>query len=424
MLRNKLLISTLFFAVGLTVSAQTGANSPQTRYGFGELSEPIFANNAAMGGIGYGLRSSSIINPLNPASYSAVDTLSFMFDAGLSLKSSNFSESGYKTNAKNASFDYLAMQFRLHPKLGMSIGYLPFSTVGYNFSFDGKVSGSEIRTTESFTGTGNIQQIYAGLGFKVFNNLSVGVNLGYLTGELSFTNTLVLTDPTTSASVGDQTIKYNKLNVNSYTLGFGAQYTHNLNKANTVTLGLTTQIGHPINVEEAEGTQMTDNASYSSTTENIYNDGYSLPMSYGIGGVWNHNKSWNVGLDYTFQNWAKAKHLNTNYSYVNRHKISIGGEYHPDAQSNNYLKQIRYRAGLFYSGPYTQATDGNKYNEMGVSFGFGFPLYLYQRRTMLNITGQYVRGKSSIADHLSVNRFELKLGLTFNEHWFMKWKVQ
>ena len=33
---------------------------------------------------------------MNPASYSAVDSLSFIFDAGLSLQLTNFDEGGHK----------------------------------------------------------------------------------------------------------------------------------------------------------------------------------------------------------------------------------------------------------------------------------------------------------------------------------------
>ena len=77
-------------AGSLSALAQSSINSPYTRYGLGELPDRGFANNAAMGGIGYALRNSGHINMLNPASFTAVDSLSFMFDVGMSLKSSNF----------------------------------------------------------------------------------------------------------------------------------------------------------------------------------------------------------------------------------------------------------------------------------------------------------------------------------------------
>lgn len=60
-----------------------------------------------MGGIAYGLRNGYQINASNPASYTAVDSLTFLFDAGMTLQNANFKEGNIKTNAKNSSFDYL-----------------------------------------------------------------------------------------------------------------------------------------------------------------------------------------------------------------------------------------------------------------------------------------------------------------------------
>jgi len=54
--------------------AQNGTNSPYTRYGYGILADKAFISQRGMGGIGYGLRNSQLINPMNPASFSSVDS--------------------------------------------------------------------------------------------------------------------------------------------------------------------------------------------------------------------------------------------------------------------------------------------------------------------------------------------------------------
>ena len=154
----------MFVCGSLTVSAQTSSNSPYTRYGLGDLSDQVFTNNAAMGGIGYGLRTNWHINPMNPASYTAVDSLSFMFDAGMSLRSSNYQENGYKTNVKNSSFDYLVMQFRLHPRLALTAGITPYTKVGYNFTVTDKVENSdEVQVMNTLSGDGGLQTVFLGL---------------------------------------------------------------------------------------------------------------------------------------------------------------------------------------------------------------------------------------------------------------------
>ena len=125
------LLLTTFAGVAV---AQNNTNSPYTRYGYGDLVNQNFGNSKAMGGIAFGLRDGSQINPLNPASYTAIDSLTFLFEGGVSMQNANISDGALKLNVKNSSFDYIAMQFRLHRRLAMSIGLLPFSNVGYNVS--------------------------------------------------------------------------------------------------------------------------------------------------------------------------------------------------------------------------------------------------------------------------------------------------
>ena len=64
-----------------------------------------FSNNAAMGGVASSLSSGLHINPVNPASYTTADPLSFMFDTGMTSKSTNFEEGSDKSNGKKPSFD-------------------------------------------------------------------------------------------------------------------------------------------------------------------------------------------------------------------------------------------------------------------------------------------------------------------------------
>ena len=166
--------------------AQNNTNSPYTRYGYGDLSDQSFGNSKAMGGIAFGLRDGAQINPTNPASYTAIDSLTFLFEGGVSLQNMNISGGGLKLNAKNASFDYLAMQFRLAPWMAMSVGLLPYSNVGYTVS-DSQTTDNGLAYSRSFTGDGGLHQMYVGAGVKVLKNLSVGVNASYFWGDITRT---------------------------------------------------------------------------------------------------------------------------------------------------------------------------------------------------------------------------------------------
>ena len=415
---NKALFSALFIMGAVAANAQSSTNSPYTRYGLGELSDQAFAHNAAMGGIGYALRSSEQINVMNPASYSAVDSLSFMFDIGMGLKSSNYQENGYKTNAKNASFDYLAMQFRLHPRVGFAVGFTPYSNVGYKFSRTSDIENSDdVTLTNTFYGDGGLQQIFGGIGFKILDNLSIGANVGYLYGEIDYQTLATLSNG------GDQTTTYNNISINSYIANFGLQYTQKLSKTDKVTLGLVYGLRHDLKSTETKGIQVTDGSSYSELTEETIKDSYGIPSTFGAGLTWQHKQNLTVGADYTLQQFENVKYDNSTDFYKNRTRIGAGIEYMPSLYGRNYLSRIRYRAGAYYSSSYMKLPEYDGPKEWGVSAGFGLPLHLFQRNTVLSITGQYVRVLPSVKGMLSENRFVLKLGLTFNEHWFMKWRV-
>ncbi|HHV85071.1 MAG TPA: hypothetical protein GXX42_04525, partial [Petrimonas sp.] len=176
----------LFTVVAATFAQQVGSNSPYGRYGFGLLSNQSFGASEAMGGISYGLRRSQQVNPGNPASYSRLDSLTFIFDFGVSGHYATYSDGLNKQNFYNGNLDYIAMQFPVFGKLGASIGLLPYSKVGYNY---GQTRALEnIVYEEVFRGTGGLSQIYAGIAYEPVKNFSVGANVSYLFGNFSYSS--------------------------------------------------------------------------------------------------------------------------------------------------------------------------------------------------------------------------------------------
>ena len=98
----------------LPLMAQNNTNSPYTRFGYGDLGERSFGAGRAMGGVGYGLRSPKQINPMNPASYSCMDSLTFLFDFGVAGQLSWFDDGNARQNDINGNVEYIAMQFPIH----------------------------------------------------------------------------------------------------------------------------------------------------------------------------------------------------------------------------------------------------------------------------------------------------------------------
>ena len=232
--------------------AQSGTNSPYSQYGLGQLSEQSSGFNRGMNGLGLGFREHNQINHINPASYSALDSLTFIFDVAMSGQVTNFKEGNRKINANNADFEYAVAGFRAFKHVGVSFGIIPFTNVGYNYSSEGYLNGDRSNTyTNTYTGSGGLHQIYLGAGWEMMKGLSLGANISYLWGTI---------DRSVINSYSDVYVntlsKYYKATANSYKIDLGLQYTLNVDKKNAMTFvhsfiiinqSLMCQIKHQIN---------------------------------------------------------------------------------------------------------------------------------------------------------------------------------
>ncbi len=418
--------------VTMAVVAQSGTNSPYSQYGFGILSEQGGSASRGMNGLGIGFHSKDQVNILNPASYSKIDSLTFLFDVGVSGQNTNFKEGLNKVNAKNADFEYAIAGFRVSKGVGISFGIIPFTNIGYDYYKKTYMeSDKSSYYTNTYSGSGGIHQTYLGAGWEPIKNFSIGANLSYLWGDMS--RSVV---NSYSNSYINTLSKYYDYTVSSYKVDLGMQYTQQITKKDFLTLGFTYGVGHKISadpncqvISTNPSTAVSDTASY--TLKNVL----KLPTMYGIGLQWNHDNRFKVGFDYSFQKWGsveypeykvinnKAEYSLSSNMFMDRHKFTLGGEYIPDETKSSLLSRIHYRAGLSYATPYIKVNGQDGPKEVSASFGFGIPITnRYNNRSLLNISGQWVH--SSGNNMIIENTLRINIGITFNERWFMKWKFE
>ena len=416
----------------LTAMAQSGTNSPYSQYGFGVLADQTSGFNRGMNGLGIGFRESNQVNFINPASYSSIDSLTFIFDVGVSGQLTNFSENGVKRNAKNASFEYAVASFRLFKHVGLSFGIVPFTNVGYNYSTSGYVSNDKTNAyINTYKGDGGLRQVFLGFGVEPIKNVSFGVNGSYMWGDYNRSIANSYTD-----GYVNNLAKYYRADIRTYRVDFGLQLTIPFDKNNSVTLGATYGLSHKIN-DNAECTILSTNTQtgVNDSTTFVLENAFKLPQTIGAGLMYNHRNKLKLGVDYTLQKWASTpfpvyrdNNGSATYSlsedyFKDRHKFTFGGEFCPGQYSRKFLNRIHYRFGVSYATPYLiiNGQDGPK--ELSVSAGFGIPIMnSYNNRSILNISAQWVRTDSK--SFITENTFRINIGLTFNERWFMKWKVE
>ncbi len=439
---KKIFTVLLLFVFSATAFAQSGTNSPYSQFGLGVLSDQSGGFNRGMNGLALGFREHNQVNYLNPASYSNVDSLTFLFDAGFSMDKTNFKEGGKRLNANNSNFEYAVGAFRLGKNLGFSFGILPYSRVGYQYSTTGYIGNSRTASyTNSYEGTGGLRQIYVGAGYQLLSGktknerdwgLSVGANVSYLWGDYSraMLNTY-------SETYANNLYKCYSAEVRSYMIDLGVQYYRQLDNDNQITIGATFELGHKIG-GHPECAVVTNNVqtNVTDTTKLGGNDmQLEIPMKIGVGVVWTSHKKWKTGIDYSLQRWGSVRFpvasiTDDAMSYTlekgqfsDRHKVTVGTEYCPSEYGRKFFSRMKYRAGISYATPYLKINGKNGPREYSASVGLGIPIVNgWNNRSILNISGQWVRQDAS--SFITENTFRLNIGLTFNELWFQKWKFK
>lgn len=420
-------------AVSMAAFAQSGTNSPYSQFGLGVLSEQSSGFNRGMNGLGLGFHEGNQVNYLNPASYARLDTLTFLFDAGISLHLTNFSEKGVRRNAKNANIEYVVAGFKAARRLGLSFGLIPFSNVGYQYSASQALTAQPGSTilTNTYTGTGGVRQAYLGIGWEPIKGLALGANMSYMWGDYNRR----LINSYSDGSVNNLVHQYT-IDIRSYKVDFGAQYTAKVSSKDYITLGLTFSPTHKIGGKPQLQEILTNSQTNVSDTTSYGGDfDLNLPNFFGVGLMWNHNDKWKVGADYTLQQWASVKFpsYETNGSVssfalrdnilTDRHKFTLGGDFCPAPFSRNFFNRIHYRAGVSYATPYIKVYGNDGPTEMSASIGFGIPIINpYNNRSFLNVSAQWVH--STAKNYITENVFRINVGLTFNELWFKKWKLE
>lgn len=436
MLKHKtlLLIAILACIVG-SLGAQT--ISPYSRYGYGILRDQAVGSSRAMGGIGYGLRNNLSANPLNPASYSRVDSLTFLFDIGVNANWGKLSDNSGSNTDYNGGLDYITMLIPLTKGLGVSAGLLPYSSVGYQFG--SAETTSSVNYTKAFSGSGGISQVYLGLGYSTpLKGLSIGANASYLFGSLKHSRALPYVGSSESNSYTSQ--DNTELSVKGFKFDIGIQYELQLPNKNLLTIGAvySPKVNPTARYENYHYELNSAGYAVSGDTTVIKGIDAGLPETYGLGFTLNHNNRYTIGADVTYQRWSKVKYstlmgdgLDASDRFNDRWKYSVGGEYSIDPFDRSFFKRIKFRGGLNYSNSYMNVQTENKevkgYNEYGATIGFGLPLRsgdMGYRTSYLNINFEYKKIKPKIKGMIDEQYFGVSLNMNINEFWFFQKKIE
>jgi hypothetical protein len=413
------------------IFAQEGTVSPYSFFGIGDLRTAGTVENQMMGGIAV-YADSIHLNLRNPAAYAQLGLDNWqngrkglvVYTVGISNKQFRFRDFTSEQRSSVTNLDYLSLGFSLGNNLGMGFGIMPYTAVGYNL-LDEQTNGTQ-PLTNVFNGQGGLNRVYYSVGYELVKNVSIGATINYNFGTIESERLQQIED------VQFGSFDRKNSNVNGFDFNYAVNYTPEIN--DKYTLHTSVRVNTQVNLVSKNERRI---GSFSVATggsieeinvdleaQNLKNTEFKIPTTTTLGLGIGESAKWFVGGEYSFQGLSGFENpfLGVqNIVYKDASSFAFGGFITPDSGSfSSYLNRVTYRAGLRLDKTGMVVSDVD-INNFGITFGVGLPL----GRSLSNLNLGFELGKrgTTRADLVEESYFKINVGLSLNDRWFQKRKI-
>ena len=427
---KSILVAALLAWLGNDALAQADADSPYSLFGVGQVRDKAMnVRLKGMGGTSNAMFGIGMINTENPASYAKIDSLAFLFDAGIYFKTSTFSTASLSERAANASFDYVSMAFGLTSWWKMALGVQPYSTAGYTMVVNSNKPEIGNYATR-FKGSGGMNQAFVGTAFKLGKHFSIGANGYYVFGNTQTETTLYF--PDSLYMIGSR--RNLDMMVSSFMFDYGLLF--NTNVGNDMKLSVGATYTQPVKlrgkqtlfIRSIEESQDSDIEYVIDTLVNTTSPAKTqMPQGFGIGVALQKDGRWAAAADFNWTQWSKFAREGVTDPLQDSWNVSAGFEFTPSHSNiSGYFRKMSYRIGGFYEHGMISlmGNDGKVHsiNRGGATAGVSFPLPKTQSRIDVALeVGQYGTREGGL---IQERYAKANVGIAVFEHWFQKRKYR
>lgn len=405
----------LFVLFSLATYAQQGTASPYSFFGIGEVKFKGLAENRLMGSVAV-LPDSIHLNLQNPASLASLKLTTFT--VGASFNSADYTSYQGKEKAQRTTLDYLAVGLPVTKKLGVSFGLLPYTSVGYR-----------VRTVDSdgvirkYNGTGGLNKVFLGVGYKINSNFSVGADMGYNFGQIETKGIMYI------PGLQFGTKETNDTEFNGLSFNFGGMYKAKVNKKYDIYGSLAYSPESSLRLDSERSFALIDYVedfdpgTVGTPVVLSQERTLKMPSRLSFGAGFGQERKWLIGTEITMQqsgNFGNRFSDISTATFENGIRYSFGGYYIPNyASFSSYFNKIVYRAGFRYENT-GMIVNNEKIRDYAVTGGFGFPLG--GTFSNLNVGAEFGRRGTAKANLVEENYLNVIFSLSLNDQWFIRRK--
>jgi hypothetical protein len=345
-----------------------GNFSPYSQFGIGDIDDNSYNRTSGMANTGLAYRSNRFLINNNPAALSALTNQYLIVEMG--IRGSLINYYGQPVNpgsnqSGDITFRKLSLGIKLTKHWGSSLGLTPFATQNYEFNVPADIGTVQGLTANNFfQGHGSVNKVYWANSYEFFHHLSIGVDAGYLFGQLNQKNDLqnFISGPTLISTT-------NNISLSNLYMGYGLQLYGAIGKHWNYSLGGTFSPRTDLFAESSRVSLNSDSVVVSNET--LSRSYQPIPMAYGAGLSLTLNQKYTFLADYKYQDWGSLNQQTNGYRLINSNKISAGFEISKKRVAYNNLIELSYfQAGVYYGDSYVQVY-GQPIRDMGATIGTG-----------------------------------------------------
>ncbi|TGE14897.1 hypothetical protein [Hymenobacter elongatus] len=421
-------------------------NSPYSRLGLGDYTPNLGGvRQQGMGGVGLAAPNSTNVNDINPALlyYTSRTT----YEAGFNGQYKTLRNATSSNKTGSATLGYLALSFPISKNWAAAAGIKPLSSVDYESNTIEMVPGdpNNARVIKQQKGEGEVTEAYVAQAYSLGKGLTLGVTASYIFGTIdeSIGSTVVPANTTSTADITKSAIA-DQVHYSDFAFRGGLHYRGKVSEKLNYNLAGVYSFQTKLNGTRRTTLRREDVSGLLVEEIVVAEDekgSSSLPALTQVGLSLDNNKSWSASLDIARQQWSNFRSFRnaaTATALDNTVRVGVGGEFTPDATAvDNYFKRISYRAGLSVNQlPYRP--DNKVLYDRAVSWGFALPMpsatpldativslaFTYGQRGNTDNSTLVENGVSRTISNVKEDYIRMQLGVTLNNRWFIKRRIE
>jgi len=408
-----------------SAAAQSSTDgSLYSRFGVGELRSFPSSQLEAMGGGGTGTLSLNYLNHDNPASwgYQVLTRASagFRYENVLIEDGAGNSSQlqGGTLNSVELSFPLLSRQ------LGLAFSFSPYSRMNYNVQRTGELTDSPLADEPvpfqtNIQGSGGLQQVRGGLGYRVTDNLSIGANASMVFGILEQGRETLFG----GGSGLEGTNQVDATRLRGFTGTLGAIYA----LENVATSDDLLSFGASFTLPTRLTGELVETVGFSLDRDTLRTQPdrhIDLPFRAQAGGAYQPNDRWYFVADALYEPWTSFESTFQNFpvggEMNDRWRVSAGAEVTPAGTDDlaSFFRRSSYRLGGYVDTGYATPVGTTDITTTALTGGVSLPTITGGTRLDLSFS---VGRRGTTADGLVRDTFyTVSATLNIGERWFLR----